>query len=98
MLGRFVRGRSKTDQIALAKRDRAKLERSGHVRVNKADPYRLRHAFKELGLPLIEAETGVGYAGGRDGGVSLYIEHWAMPKDLAAAQALARLIEETEKR
>jgi hypothetical protein len=88
--GRYVR---KAERLELARRDRAKLERTGHVRVKNA--HRLRAAFRELGLPLVEAETGL--SAGKDG-VYLYSEEWAMPKDLAAAETLTRIIEETEKR
>ena len=72
--------------LALARRDREKLERSGHVVIYRIDyDWMLEWAFKTLGLPLITAETGVSYGGGR---VSLYEQTWAMREDLKAAKGL----------
>lgn len=70
-----------------ARRTRDKLERTGHVRVR--DAIKLKPAFRVLGLPLLEAETGMGVSGTR---AYIYGEHWAMPDDLAAAEALYALV------
>lgn len=71
-----------------------KLKRSGHVKVEEVSKF-LRDAFRELGLPLIYAETGIIVSA--RGGLKAYVECWAMLKDLAAAETLARIMEESEK-
>lgn len=77
---------SRVEARARAVEDARRLGREGYVRVKRVTL--LHQAFKDLKAPLLEAETGVGYTGY---GLETYMEWWAQPKDVEAAEALYEL-------